>query len=63
MGHDPVPAVGAGVDPEGGVVVVMSSSTDKTTAPLLRSTRETKQLLAFYEFENEGKILADDGTG
>ncbi len=42
-----------------GVITPTGLATDKTTAPFFADTLRTNRLLAFYDFENEGKIFRD----
>ena len=49
------------VGPEGtaGIITPTGLATDKTTAPFFADTLSTNRLLAFYDFENEGKFFVD----
>ncbi|WP_214407391.1 Eco57I restriction-modification methylase domain-containing protein [Pseudonocardia lacus] len=49
------------VGPEGaaGIITPTGLATDKTTAPFFADILRAKRLLAFYDFENEGKIFPE----
>ncbi|WP_249645126.1 Eco57I restriction-modification methylase domain-containing protein [Nocardia sputi] len=42
-----------------GIITPTGLATDKTTAPFFADTLRANRLLAFYDFENEGKIFRD----
>lgn len=48
-----------GPDGAAGIITPTGLATDKTTAPFFADLLSTKRLLAFYDFENEGKFFVD----
>lgn len=48
----------AGATGAAGIITPTGLATDKTTAPFFADTLSNGRLLAFYDFENEGKVFA-----
>ncbi len=48
-----------GPDGAAGIITPTGLATDKTTAPFFADLLSAKRLLAFYDFENEGKFFVD----